>query len=85
MVFRCNPDLSQFETLGWKFRNNWMVTVDSFGTIWQSDNDDDGNRGVRINYVMEFGDYGYKDEITGAAWNAERTRWKPRFRCGIGT
>ena len=73
MVFRCNLDGSEFETLGWNFRNNWEVTVDSFGTIWQSDNDDDGNRGVRINYVMEFGNYGYKDEMTGAGWNAERT------------
>jgi hypothetical protein len=61
-------DGSDFETLGWNFRNNWMVTVDSFGTLWQSDNDDDGNRGVRINYVMEFGNYGYQDEVTGAGW-----------------
>jgi putative membrane-bound dehydrogenase-like protein len=72
MVFRCNLDGSQVETLGWNFRNNWEVAVDSFGTLWQSDNDDDGNRGVRINYVMEFGNYGYKDELTGAAWKAPR-------------
>jgi hypothetical protein len=38
----------------------------------QSDNDDDGNRGVRINYVLEFGNYGYKDELTGAAWKVAR-------------
>jgi len=73
MVFRQNLDGSQFETLAWNFRNNWMVCVDSFGGIWQSDNDDDGNRGVRINYVMEFGNYGYKDEFTGAGWRTERT------------
>lgn len=69
MVFRCNLDGSGFETLGWNFRNNWMVAVDSFGTLWQSDNDDDGNRGVRINFVMEFGNYGYRDEVSGAGWN----------------
>lgn len=73
MVFRCNMDGSEFETLGWDFRNNWEVAVDSFGTLWQSDNDDDGNKGVRINYVMEFGNYGYRDEITGAGWNTPRT------------
>ena len=73
MVFRCKLDGSEMETLGWNFRNNWMVTVDSFGTLWQSDNDDDGNRGVRINYVMEYGNYGYKDEFTGAAWRSKRT------------
>ncbi len=73
MVFRCNLDGSDVETLGWNFRNNWEVCVDSFGTMWQSDNDDDGNRGVRINYVMEFGNYGYKDEMTGAGWQSPRT------------
>ncbi|MDZ4684986.1 MAG: PVC-type heme-binding CxxCH protein, partial [Planctomycetaceae bacterium] len=73
MVFRCNLDGSEVETLGWNFRNNWEVCVDSFGTLWQSDNDDDGNRGVRINFVMEFGNYGYKDELTGAGWRDPRT------------
>ena len=73
MVFRCNMDGSEFETLGWNFRNNWEVAVDSFGTLWQSDNDDDGNKGVRINFVMEFGNYGYKDELTRAGWQSPRT------------
>ena len=73
MAFRCDLDGSNVETLGWNFRNNWELCVDSFGTIWQSDNDDDGNRGVRINYVMEYGNYGYKDEFTGAGWRDTRT------------
>jgi putative membrane-bound dehydrogenase-like protein len=78
LVFRCDLDLanakaSNVETLGWNFRNNYEVCVDSFGTMWQSDNDDDGNKGVRINYVMEFGNYGYTDEITGAGWKVART------------
>lgn len=76
MVFRCNPDGSEFETLGWNFRNNWEACVDSFGTVWQSDNDDDGNKGVRVNYVMEFGNFGYKDEMTGAGWQTPRTNWE---------
>jgi hypothetical protein len=73
MVFRCNLDGSELETLAWNFRNNYEVAVDSFGTLWQSDNDDDGNQGVRINYVMEFGNFGYVDEMTGAGWN---TTWR---------
>ena len=73
MVFRCYLDGSGLETLGWNFRNNWMVTVDSFGTLWQSDNDDDGNRAVRINYVMEYGNYGFRSEITGGGWRDKRT------------
>ncbi|HKB39984.1 MAG TPA: PVC-type heme-binding CxxCH protein [Gemmataceae bacterium] len=73
MAFRCDMDGSNFEVLAHNFRNNYEVTVDSFGTLWQSDNDDDGNRGVRINYVMEYGNYGYLDEMTGAGWQAPRT------------
>jgi putative membrane-bound dehydrogenase-like protein len=73
MVFRCDLDGSHFEVLAHNFRNNYEVAVDSFGTLWQSDNDDDGNRGVRINYVMEFGNYGYRDELTGAGWQVKRT------------
>jgi len=73
MAFRCNLDGTQMESIGWNFRNNYELAVDSFGTVWQSDNDDDGNRGVRINFVMEFGNYGYQDELTGANWG---TGWK---------
>jgi putative membrane-bound dehydrogenase-like protein len=73
MVFRCDPDGSHVEVLGHNFRNNYEVAVDSYGTLWQSDNDDDGNKGVRINYVMEGGNYGYTDEMTGAGWQANRT------------
>lgn len=72
MPFRCDLDGSNFEVLAHNFRNNWETTVDSFGTLWQSDNDDDGNRGTRINFVMEHGNYGYRDEITGAGWRDDR-------------
>ncbi|MEO7318933.1 MAG: PVC-type heme-binding CxxCH protein, partial [Chthoniobacteraceae bacterium] len=61
------------ETLAWNFRNNYEVAIDSFGTLWQSDNDDDGNKGVRINYVMQHGNYGYSDEMTGASWQTPRS------------
>lgn len=74
MIFRCDLDGSNVETLAWNFRNNWEVTVDSFGALWQSDNDDDGNKGVRINFVMEYGNYGYRDEITGAGWSKGAAR-----------
>ena len=76
MVFRCELDGSKVEVLAWNFRNNWEVAVDSFGTMWQSDNDDDGNKGVRINYVMEFGNYGYSDEMTGEGWQIPRIGWE---------
>ena len=82
MVLRCdfaNGKISNLETLGWNFRNNYEVCVDSFGTMWQSDNDDDGNKGVRINYVMEYGNYGFTDEVSGAGWSAKRTNLEPEI------
>jgi putative membrane-bound dehydrogenase-like protein len=75
LALRMNPDGS-IEVAGHNFRNNYELAVDSFGSIWQSDNDDDGNRGVRINYVMEHGNFGYVDEMTGAGWGQQRTGWE---------
>src|SRR5206468_3566326 len=71
MAFRMNPDGTDLEVLGNNFRNNYEVTVDSFGTVWQSDNDDDGNQGVRINYVMEGGNFGYKGP-RGTEWGRDK-------------
>ncbi|QMW02683.1 PVC-type heme-binding CxxCH protein [Spirosoma foliorum] len=79
MVFRCDPDGKNVEVLGQNFRNNYEVAVDSYGTLWQSDNDDDGNKGVRINYVMEGGNYGYTDEMTGAGWQVNRENIEPEI------
>ncbi len=76
MAFRCDLDGSNVEVLGNNFRNNYEVAVDSYGNVWQPDNDDDGNQGVRVNFVMEGGNYGYTDEMTGASWNQKRTGWE---------
>lgn len=73
LALRSDIDGRNVEVLGHNFRNNFELTVDPFGTIWQSDNDDDGNKGTRINYVMEHGNFGYTDEMTGAGWGARRT------------
>lgn len=72
MVFRFDEGEENLEVLGHNFRNNYEVDIDAFGTLWQSDNDDDGNKGVRINYVMEYGNFGYRDELTGAFWSRPR-------------
>ncbi len=73
LTLRCDPDGSHVELLGQNFRNPYEVAVDSYGALWQSDNDDDGNKGTRINAVFPHGQYGYTDELTGAGWQANRT------------
>ncbi len=80
MAFRCNPDGSGFEVLGQNFRNNYEVASDSFATAWQSDNDDDGNQGTRINYVMEGGDYGYVGYYTDSSWGKDQNVYPGQLR-----
>lgn len=76
LILRGNLDGSGFEVIGHNFRNNYECAVDAFGNVWQSDNDDDGNRGTRINYILEYGKYGYRDELTNATWQTFRTNWE---------
>ncbi|MBI4600412.1 MAG: HEAT repeat domain-containing protein [Planctomycetes bacterium] len=70
MVFRTDLDASGSEVLAHNFRNNYECALDSFGNIWQSDNDDDGNQWVRFTYVMQGGNYGYLGP-TGRHWDQE--------------
>ena len=58
-ALRMNPDGTDLAVLGHNFRNPYELALDSFGNIWQTDNDDDGNAWVRLNYVMEGGNFGY--------------------------
>ena len=39
---------------------------------------------MRINYVMEFGNYGYSDEMTGAGWQTPRIGWRAKFPSATG-
>jgi putative membrane-bound dehydrogenase-like protein len=58
-VWRCDLDGKNLELLAHNFRNHYEPCVDSFGTIFVSDNDDDGQDMTRICYVMPGGNYGY--------------------------
>jgi putative membrane-bound dehydrogenase-like protein len=71
LSFRWDPDAKKFWVLANNFRNVYELAVDAFGTVWQSDNDDDGNQGVRINYVMEGGNFGYKGP-RGTEWGRDK-------------
>jgi len=67
-ALRVNPDGTGLTVIGHDFRNPYELALDSFGNIWQSDNDDDGNAWTRLNYVMEGGNYGY--------WGPGARRWQ---------
>src|SRR5437762_630139 len=40
-ALRVNPDGTAFTVLGHNFRNPYELALDSFGSVWQTDNDDD--------------------------------------------
>ena len=79
MAFRIDRNGRKLDVLGHNFRNNYELAVDSFGNVWQTDNDDDGFDGCRINYIIEGGNFGYRDEVTGASWRTERPGQHPEI------
>ncbi len=92
-VLRVNPDGTGLEVLGQNFRNPYEVAVDSFGNVFQTDNDDDGNAWTRLLYNMEGGNYGFRGPLN-KTWLEDRgTHWHmelpgvapPVFRLGHGS
>lgn len=72
-VWRCDMDGTNLELIAHNFRNNYECCVDSFGEIWLSDNDDDGNKQTRICFVMPGGNYGYHPRGPGQThWHEEQ-------------
>ena len=70
-TLRVNLDGTNFEVLAYGQRNNYETSVDSFGNVFSSDNDDDGNRGCRTIWIMDGGQYGYQDPRSGRHWAEE--------------
>jgi putative membrane-bound dehydrogenase-like protein len=71
-IWRCDMDGKNLELIAHNFRNEYEPCVDSFGTVFVSDNDDDGNQQTRICYVMPGGNYGYHMQPRKVShWNEE--------------
>ncbi len=72
-VWRCDMDGTNLELIAHNFRNNYECCVNSFGEVWLSDNDDDGNKQTRICFVMPGGNYGYHPRGPGQThWHEEQ-------------
>jgi putative membrane-bound dehydrogenase-like protein len=79
-VWRCELDGTGLELLAHNFRNNYEVAVDSFGTMFLSDNDDDGNQQTRICHVIPGGNYGYHPRGKGQThWHEEQPGVMPKI------
>src|SRR5262249_32833098 len=86
-IWRCDLDGKNLELIAHNFRNEYEPCVDSFGTIFTSDNDDDGNEQTRICYVMPGGNYGYPPRGPGQThWHEEQPGVVPKIlRTGFGS
>ena len=72
-VWKCDIDGKNLELIAHNFRNNYECCVNSFGEVWLSDNDDDGNQQTRICFVMPGGNYGYFPRGAGQThWHEEQ-------------
>lgn len=72
LVLRVGSDGRELGVMAHNFRNNYEVALDSFGNLFVSDNDDDGNRGCRTLWAMEGGNYGYFSEDGARYWRADQ-------------
>ncbi len=86
-VWRCDLDGKNLELIAHNFRNPYEPCVDSFGNVFMSDNDDDGNQQTRICYVMPGGNYGYHPRGPGQShWHEEQPGIVPKIlRTGFGS
>ena len=68
---RMEPDGSKLTVLAHNFRNAYELTVDSFGDLWQNDNDDQVMT-CRTTWLMEGANAGYFSADGTRSWQADR-------------
>ncbi|MDF9795157.1 putative membrane-bound dehydrogenase-like protein [Catalinimonas alkaloidigena] len=71
MALSMNPDGTDLEVLAHNFRNSYEVAVDSYGDLWQNDNDDqkDANR---TTWLMRGANAGFFSADGSRSWQADR-------------
>ena len=70
-TLRVDRDGKNFEILADRQRNNYETALNAAGNAFTSDNDDDGNRGCRVIWVMDGGSYGYRTPGSPRHWGEE--------------
>ena len=74
-ALRMDADGTNVEVISQNFRNPYEIALDSFGNVFQTDNDDDGNAWTRLVYNLEGGNYGFRGPLN-RTWLEDRgTHW----------
>ncbi|WP_232623046.1 PVC-type heme-binding CxxCH protein [Pareuzebyella sediminis] len=71
LALRINPDGTGLKVMGHNFRNSYEVALDSYGNMWQNDNDDQVVT-CRVTWLMEGGNAGYFSANGKRTWQADR-------------
>lgn len=71
VAFRINQDGTGLEVLAHNFRNSYELSVDSYGNMWQSDNDSEVNA-CRTSWIPEGGNAGFFSRTGTRLWRADR-------------
>lgn len=66
---RMKPDGTYTEIIGFNYRNSFEQTVNSFGDVFQNDNDDPP--ACRVSYVLEYGNAGFASRDGKRSWRAD--------------
>jgi putative membrane-bound dehydrogenase-like protein len=69
-AFRINPDGTGTEVIGHGFRNSYEQITNSFGFVFQNDNDDPP--ACRVSHMIEHGNAGYFSRDGKRYWEADR-------------
>jgi putative membrane-bound dehydrogenase-like protein len=69
-AFRMNPDGTDLTPIGFNFRNSYEQTLNSYGDVFQNDNDDPPN--CRTTWLMEYGNLGYNSVDGKYNWKLEQ-------------
>ena len=78
MALRIEPDGTRLNVLAHNFRNAYELAVDSFGDLWQNDNDDQVMT-CRMTWLMEGANAGYFSADGTRFWQADRRPGQDTF------
>ncbi|GAB4042563.1 hypothetical protein GCM10028774_55180 [Spirosoma jeollabukense] len=71
LALRIRPDGSFLKVMAHNFRNNYETALDSYGNMWQNDNDDEV-MACRTSWVMEGSNAGYFSADGTRNWKADQ-------------
>ncbi len=78
LALRINPDGTGLKVMGHNFRNSYEVCLDSYGNMWQNDNDDQVIT-CRVSFLPENGNAGYFSADGTRFWQADRRPGQDMF------